>query len=199
MTSHTVTELVNLAKQGNHDASGELFLRYQTMVLSTIYKRMHNYEIAQELAQEVFLQAFRKLDQLREPQYFGSWIRLIAVRMSINQWTHDNHHHTVTFDANVAENQRTHRNDLPISIDTVISDYGAPDHRMLQQERADCLHDAISHLREMDRDILTARYFHYCSYAEMSERFDIPLGTTKRRLHVAHKRLAVELEESIVV
>jgi len=197
-TSHTVLELVTLAKQGDRFARGELFLRYRTMVLSTTYKWMHNYGDAQELVQDVFLQAFRKLDQLHEPQYFGNWIRSITVRMCLNWRICDARRRTAaTFGANIAENQRTRRNNLPVSFDTVVCGRtDAPDERMLQQERADYLHDAISRLCEMDRDALTARYFHYCSYVEMSVQFDVPLGTIKRRLHVARKRLTMELEEA---
>jgi RNA polymerase sigma-70 factor (ECF subfamily) len=50
-------------------------------------------------------------------------------------------------------------------------------------------------LRALDRDTLTAFYIEGQSLAEMSTAFDSPVGTIKRRLHVARKRLAQELEE----
>lgn len=197
-TSHTVTELVNLAKQGDRDARGELFLRYQMMVLSTIYKRTHNHADAQELVPEVFLQAFKKLDILREPKCFGSWLRSIAIRTSINLWVYANRSRTITFSENIAENQNTRRHPLPVSIDEVVCEYtDAPDERMLQQEQADCLHAGISRLGKIDRDALTAFYFHHHSYSEMSRQFGIPLGTVKSRLNKARNRLAVELEGSM--
>ena len=188
-TSHSVAELVNLAQQGDRDAWGELVLRYQTMVSSTIYKRMHNYAdadgLSQELFQDVFLQAFRKLDQLREPQHFGSWIRSIAIRTAINKWVHaERHYHAVSFGQKV---------------NTVVCEYtDAPDDRILEQERMNCLHRGISRLCKMDRDTLTEFYLRDKSILEMSEEFDTPSGTIKRRLHVARKRLAVELEGSML-
>lgn len=194
-TSHTVTELVNLAKQGDRDAKGELFLRYQLMVLSTIYKRTHNHEDAQELVSEVFLQAFKKLDILREPKCFGSWLRSIAIRTSIDQWAHANRSRTIMFSENIAENQNTRRHPLPVSIDEVVYEYAdAPDKRMLQQERADCLHAGMSRLSKIDQDTLMAFYFHHTSHFDMSQKFDIPVGTVKSRLNRARKQLAVELE-----
>ena len=45
----------------------------------------------------------------------------------------------------------------------------------------------------MDRDTLVAFYVNGQSLVEMSDRFDSPVGTIKRRLHVARKRLAKEL------
>ena len=49
-------------------------------------------------------------------------------------------------------------------------------------------------LRAMDRDTLVEFYFQGRSLVEMSEKFASPVGTIKRRLHVARKRLAKELE-----
>jgi RNA polymerase sigma-70 factor (ECF subfamily) len=46
----------------------------------------------------------------------------------------------------------------------------------------------------MDRETLEAFYFEGSSLLEMSRKFDTPVGTIKRRLHVARKRLAKELE-----
>ncbi|HYW80125.1 MAG TPA: sigma factor-like helix-turn-helix DNA-binding protein, partial [Thermoguttaceae bacterium] len=54
-------------------------------------------------------------------------------------------------------------------------------------------------LRAMDRDTLVAFYFHGRSLIEMSEKFDSPVGTIKRRLHTARKRLAEELESLATV
>jgi RNA polymerase sigma-70 factor (ECF subfamily) len=46
----------------------------------------------------------------------------------------------------------------------------------------------------MDRETLVAFYFDGRSINEMSKKFGTPVGTIKRRLHVARKRLAKELE-----
>jgi RNA polymerase sigma-70 factor (ECF subfamily) len=50
----------------------------------------------------------------------------------------------------------------------------------------------------MDRETLVAFYVRGQSLLEMSEEFDSPVGTIKRRLHVARKRLAKELESLAV-
>ena len=53
----------------------------------------------------------------------------------------------------------------------------------------------LRRLRELDRQTLEAFYVDGESLVEMSDRFDSPVGTIKRRLHVARKRLARELQE----
>ena len=46
---------------------------------------LNNHAEAQELCQDVFLQAMRKIDQLDDPRCFGGWLRSIADRMAINR------------------------------------------------------------------------------------------------------------------
>jgi RNA polymerase sigma-70 factor (ECF subfamily) len=54
-------------------------------------------------------------------------------------------------------------------------------------------------LGELDRHTLEAFYFRGQSLAEMSRAFAAPVGTIKRRLHVARKRLAAQLEAAAAV
>jgi RNA polymerase sigma-70 factor (ECF subfamily) len=65
---------------------------------------------------------------------------------------------------------------------------------VLAREREDQVHRGLRKLRAMDRETLEAFYFEGRSLIEMSRKFDTPVGTIKRRLHVARKRLAKELE-----
>jgi RNA polymerase sigma-70 factor (ECF subfamily) len=53
----------------------------------------------------------------------------------------------------------------------------------------------LKRLKTLDRKTLTAFYVEGRSLAEMAVRFESPIGTIKRRLHTARKRLAVELEQ----
>ena len=71
--------------------------------------------------------------------------------------------------------------------------------RAIEGERKSQLRDGLSRLRAMDRDTLVAFYVKGRSLLEMSDDFDAPVGTIKRRLHVARKRLAKEVEETVTV
>ena len=57
------------------------------------------------------------------------------------------------------------------------------------------IRDGIDRLGALDQQTLQAFYLQSKSLIEMSDEFDAPVGTIKRRLHVARKRLAVELED----
>ena len=65
-------------------------------------------------------------------------------------------------------------------------------------ERDAQLNEGLENLRELDRETLKAFYVDGQSLNEMSDEFDAPLGTIKRRLHVARKRLAREVAELVV-
>ena len=77
--------VVLAARDGDRYAFDELFSRYQRAVYLIILRRLGNEAEAQELVQEVFIQALRKIRQLANPLCFGGWLRSIAQRMAINR------------------------------------------------------------------------------------------------------------------
>ena len=81
----TVSELVMDAQAGDRDAFGELFERYRPAIVALAMRRVRNADEAEELAQDVFVQAMQKIQQLRVPDAFGGWLRRIVHRMAINR------------------------------------------------------------------------------------------------------------------
>ncbi len=173
-----LTEVVEAAQRGDRPAFGELVTRYQRAVYATIYRRLGNHAEAQELSQEVFIQALRKLGQLREPARFGGWLRSIAQRMAINR--------AVRRGPMVLGDGDSSRSNFV--------EHQTPLRTALCREREDQVHLGLGRLGTMDRDTLVAFYFDGRSLVQMAREFDSPVGTIKRRLHVARKRLAKELE-----
>ena len=178
----TVAQLVELAQDQDRTAAGELFERYQNMVLSVAYRRMGNFSEAQELVQEVFVQALQKICQLRNRECFGSWLRQITVRMAINRM--------VRGDRAVCTE--------PVTLEATVMSNETPDEVAITDERAEFVRGGLNRLREMDRETLVAFYVKGQSLIEMSDSFDAPIGTIKRRLHVARKRLAKEIDHLVL-
>jgi RNA polymerase sigma-70 factor (ECF subfamily) len=172
-----VERLVRLAQTGDRDAFGELIERFQGSVLAIARRRHRDVEEAAELVQEVFLHAMRKLPQLREPACFGAWLHKITVRVSINR--------------------ATRRPPLPTAENELLEQRGKPAQTPLEtlvdRERREKVRSAVGQLRPIDRDALEAFYLQGKSLVQIAAEFDIPLGTVKRRLHVARHRL----EESL--
>jgi RNA polymerase sigma-70 factor (ECF subfamily) len=72
-----------------------------------------------------------------------------------------------------------------------------PDEAAIADEAKQQLRAGMSRLGKLDRKTLEAFYFEGQSLVEMAETFDAPVGTIKRRLHVARKRLAQQLEPTM--
>ena len=83
-------EFVEHVRRGNREAFGHLYDRYAGLVRSVCFEATGNVVDAQDLSQEVFLSAFRQLDQLSDPGNFGGWIVGIA-RLSGREWRRTRH------------------------------------------------------------------------------------------------------------
>lgn len=173
-----VAQLVLRAQRGDRDAFGQLFERFEQHVFAIALRRLRHHTEAQELCQDVFVQAMLKLDQLREPECFGGWLRAITHRMAINQMVRRGHDQPTS----------------PESLDANCVESATPLGDLLESEQKEQVRAGLGRLGDLDRETLEAFYVHGHSLIEMSDSFAAPLGTIKRRLHVARKRLAKEVE-----
>jgi RNA polymerase sigma-70 factor (ECF subfamily) len=174
----TVADLVRAAQAGDRSAFGELFERYRPGIVALAMRRVRNADEAEELAQDVFIQAMQKIEQLRVPEAFGGWLRQIVHRMAINRMTRTRY--AIACD--------------PESLEATCLAVGAPDELAQDREQAAAVRDSIDRLGSLDQQTLKAFYLQSKSLIEMSDEFDAPVGTIKRRLHVARKRLAKEMD-----
>jgi RNA polymerase sigma-70 factor (ECF subfamily) len=176
-----VAALVLRAQGGDREAFGRLIEQFQPTVQAIALRRLGNVCEAMELTQEVFLHVLRRIHQLREPERFAGWLRQVAVRMAINRATRRIPPATVEIGVLEAASGQA---DEPVEA-------------LITRERAERLWTAMSRLKLLDRETLIAFYIRGLSLVEMADELDVPLGTIKRRLHTARKRLRGELEASV--
>lgn len=179
MTWNEITSLVERAQGGDRAAYGELITRFEPTVYAVALARLRNPAEAQELTQEVFLHGMRKLDQLREPAAFPGWLRQITVRMAINRLTRRGPVQEIESEVLEAAEART----------------TAPVDELIRGEQAAELYRGLEYLKAMDREALTAFYLRGRTLKQMAREFETPIGTVKRRLHVARNRLKRVLEQ----
>ena len=178
MSWNEVTNLVERARAGDRSAYGELVERFQPTVYAVALARLRNAAEAEELAQDVFLHVLKKLPQLRDVACFAGWLRQITVRMAINRLTRRGPFQGV--EAQVLEQAEA---------------VGAtPEDEMRRAEQRRELYDGLERLKPIDRATLVAFYLRGRSLKQMSREFETPIGTIKRRLHVARNRLRKQLE-----
>jgi RNA polymerase sigma-70 factor (ECF subfamily) len=148
------------------------------VIYAVVLRRLRNHAEAAEVTQDVFLRALRKLPQLREPERFAGWLKRIAIRLSINR---------------AVRRPPEFAQDPEVFGGCESEDRGSAHTSAVRFEQAEEVRQGIRQLRQLDRETLEAFYFEGQSLKEMSDRFDSPVGTIKRRLHTARSRLKAVL------
>ncbi|HKI00584.1 MAG TPA: sigma-70 family RNA polymerase sigma factor [Thermoanaerobaculia bacterium] len=178
----TDAEVVVSALRGSQDAYRELVKRFERPVYSLILRMVQDPASAEDLAQEVFVKAFRRLNTY-DPQWkFSSWLFKIAHNSTIDHLRRGTPE-TVPLEA--ADDERG-------SLGAVLADETVED-PLAAAERRDLgrsLERAIALLRPEYRQAVLMFYAHGASYQEICEVTGLPLGTVKTNLHRARKELA---------
>src|SRR5262245_5862398 len=180
MTWNEVFNLVEKARAGDRVAYGELVTRFQPSVYALALARLRNPTEAQELTQEVFIHGMTKLEQLRDANCFAGWLRQITVRMAINRLTR----------------RAPLQGADPEVLQNAASEGETPLDELVRAEACAELQRGLERLKPVDRDTLVAFYIRGRSLKQMSREFETPVGTIKRRLHVARNRLRVQMEKA---
>ncbi|MFY9826600.1 MAG: sigma-70 family RNA polymerase sigma factor [Thermoanaerobaculia bacterium] len=178
----TDAELVASTLRGSQDAFRELVVRFERPVYTLVQRMVQNPATAEDLAQEVFLKAYRRLDTY-DPQWkFSSWLFKIAHNTTID------HLRRGTPETVPLEADEEGRGDLS----AVLSDAAAegPHAAAERRDLARSLERALAHLRPEYRVAVVMFYAQGASYQEICEVTGLPLGTVKTNLHRARKELA---------
>src|SRR5438876_2086334 len=142
MSWDEVEVLVTRAQAGDRQAYGELVARFQNAVYAIALGRVHDATEAQELTQEVFVHAMRKLPQLRDARCFAGWLRQITVRMAINRLTR----------------RGLARGTQPELLETVAGRGATPLEEIERREDRRQVHVGLARLKPLDRQTLEAFY-----------------------------------------
>ena len=161
--------VANLARRGDRDAFAELVRRRQRWLRNLMRRLCRDAELANDLAQGVFLKAWRRIRTLREPEKFGAWLKRIA----INDWMHYQRKNdagwTVDFD----------EQDAPVAPAGVTTGID--------------LDNALATLPARARLCVVLSYHERLTHAEIAELTGISLGTVKSDIRRGSARLREQL------
>ncbi len=172
-------ECVRRVQQGDTDSFEVLVRRHEKAIFNLVYRLLGNYDEAAEVAQEVFLSAFKSIHQFRGEANFSTWL----YRIGLN--------HASTRRKSLQTSQQRH---IPLDGTEVIAD-GAVDpaknveHKEIQQR----VQQALNSLDPEDARIVLLRDLQDIPYEDVAEMLDIPVGTVKSRLHRARQALKTSL------
>lgn len=162
--------IVGLARTGDRDAFSELVRRRQSWLRQLLRQCCGNAALADDLAQQTFLQAYREIGRLREPRRFGTWLSRIA----INVWRQHARRNDVLRDSDsdalAAQRATSERPALALDLDAALAELPAA----VRECVVLCYHAGLSH-----GDVATAT--------------GLPLGTVKSHI----RRGAMSLRERL--
>jgi RNA polymerase sigma-70 factor (ECF subfamily) len=170
--AETEALLVAKAQTGDRDAFGELVRHHHPGVVNVVYRLCGDVELAEDAAQDAFIQAWLHLPSFRPGTSLRNWIYRIAVNAALDVL-------------------RRAPKTPPLDLETLSmpDPSAAPETVLLQKERALIVQESILSLTEANRSVLILREYGELSYQEIAATLDIPLGTVMSRLNYARDRL----------
>lgn len=178
----TDAALVRRCQRGDADAFGRLFARHDKRVYALVARVLGPAATADDVddvAQDVFVQAWRALPKFRGDAQFSTWLYRIGTNMAIRQW------HRAKRSA-----QAVSQEDLPPTVRAALAmaDAGPEDVAALRaRDRA--LRSAVEGLPDKQRTVLLLHYFEGLPCEEVAALLGCSVGTVWSRLHYGCRRL----------
>ncbi len=174
------SELVAAARAGDAESFGSLIGRYEERILRLVRGMVPRADV-EDVAQEAFLKAFRKLHLFDGRASFYTWLYRITANTAM--------------DWRKKEARRRHPPlpEGPAGEDLLPSGGPTPATRASQHELGELIDRAIADLPPRYHEILTLREVQGLSYEDISRTLDISKGTVESRLFRARERLRERL------
>ena len=175
------SELVRKSQLGDKAAFEQLVIRHQDLVFSLAYKLTGNREIANDVAQEAFIRAWKAIEKFRGDSTFSTWIYRITVNTAWTLRKKAKKHNTLNIDDTYE----------PI----VIDEKKDPELVAINSDLSSVLINALDKIPIEQRIIVELKNIEGRSHKEIADYLDISVTAAKVRLHRAHQKLRQILEE----
>ena len=189
MSTNRVTDadLVNRARQGDPAAFGELVDRHRTAVYRAALAMLGSHADADDVAQETFVSAFRRLNGFRGDASFKTWLLTIAWNQSINR-----RRSLVRVWRRIVEPKASEEAE---PIDAAVAPHESPEARLMSDQLRLAIRDTIRALPTKLRDTLLLAQSGEHTYEEIAAMTGAPVGTIKWRVSEARKVIRKRLKE----
>jgi len=176
-------EIISRVLQGQQNAYAELVNRYQGYVFTLVLRMIKSREDAEEVAQDVFVKAYRSLADFRGESKFTTWLYTIANTTSITFLRKKK------LDVHSLDNEKVFE-----VADSKDSGFRA--NLVEQKSRVNMVNEAIAMLSPDDAEIITLFYKAEQTLEEISRILRLETNTVKVRLHRARTRLKEKMEKN---
>jgi RNA polymerase sigma-70 factor, ECF subfamily len=181
LASVSESSLVSRAQQGDRSAYGELVRRHYPGVVNVVYRMCGDSHLAEDAAQDAFIQAWLHLPSYRPQTPLRGWLYRIAINAALDFL-------------------RREAATTPDDIEnlTLVSPGQDPEAIIIDGEREDQVRRAVMSLPSASRAVLILREYEGFSYQQTAEALDIPVGTVMSRLNYARQCLRKLLDPQLL-
>lgn len=187
MDSVIVSRLIDRAKNKDYQAFEKLVEIYQRRLFALCVQLTGNQDDAQDLVQEVFIQAFTSISNFRQQSDLGTWLHRIAVNKWINISRREKKTRTVSLDAPVQTTEGEMQREIPAA-------EGNPLELVQEKEFHTLVRRALYQLTPEHRAVLVLREIQGYSYEEIASILSCSVGTVRSRLSRARRAMKDRLE-----
>ncbi len=176
---NNTAELIQRILTGDDAAFARLVKKYQKRVHTLAWRKIGDFHIAEDITQETFLQAYRKLATLKDPSQFPGWLYVIANRCCL-KWLRKKR----------VQVQSMEEIDIAMAERSSYSRHVAAEQAESAAEtKRELVKNLLAKLKESDRTVITLYYFGEMTYAEIGEFLGVSVNTVATRVHRARERL----------
>jgi RNA polymerase sigma-70 factor (ECF subfamily) len=181
--------LMLLVRDDDARAFEELMLRYQTRLVSLLAHLTGQPDVAEDLAQDVFLRVYRARKRYVPGAKFSTWLFTIAGNVAANSQRSRSRRHEVNLPTSTSDTSA-----MPMESVAVAASGLMPTRQLDKAELQDAVRQAIASLGERQRMAVLLSKFEHFSYAEIAEVMDLTPEAVKSLLSRARTRLKEVLE-----
>jgi RNA polymerase sigma-70 factor (ECF subfamily) len=180
--------LVARSREGDLPSFERLVSRYQNKIMGYSARMLSDHDEAEDVAQEVFIKAYRSLESFRGESSFSTWLYRIATNLCIDRMRKKKR-----------SPQQAYSLDEPIDKDEdkggrEVPDYSAEPTRAVEREELRLrVREMVAEMPEKLRAVLVMCDMQGMAYEDIAKVLDVPIGTVKSRLFHARADLGRRL------
>ncbi|HEX6621319.1 MAG TPA: sigma-70 family RNA polymerase sigma factor [Solirubrobacteraceae bacterium] len=173
-------------RAGDDHAFEQLYHRYQRRIGAYIYGMVHDHGRAEDITQDVFMSALRRMRATETPIAFKPWVYEIAKNACIDAFRRSKRSEEISYDADDGS-ERLH----------LVSKGPTPEAAVDTRMSLDHLRGAFGGLSDAHHQILVMRELEGLSYRQIGERLGMSRPSVESTLFRARRRLSEEYEELV--
>jgi RNA polymerase sigma-70 factor (ECF subfamily) len=186
----TDSELIKLILQGDKEKFRMLVEQYQQMVFRTCMGFLHDKDDADDLTQDIFIQAYQSLHSFKGDSAFSTWIYRIAVNASLNRVRRNSGNPILNRLDSLFGSGKEKEISLPVF------DNENPESILIRQEHSKWVQNALDNLPESQRTAIVLSKYDDLSQKEIAEIMKTTEGAVEALIQRAKTNLRTKLSSS---